>query len=390
VTVVDHPPRRAESQEARVLFEEARRRRRRRWAVIGTILVVAAILVPEFGLGIGGRSGGHEKSLGRRSPQGSSTAGSSGHGVVVIDIDSMMTLVDFSTGISKTATLPHKGGGDYPDALLATGGFFVYPGDGGTWAIPLNLSGSPRLLGPSSYVVPSATAGRVWLVTTTSDRGQPATVTVREVDADGRHKSPPYRVPAGFGPISGVTRGLVLVDTQAGGSVVWDPVTQRFGTRFPGPNVGNLVDVRGSMVAWGVWCSSNSICTSLRLTDVTTGRSRDYPAPHGTVGWVSTGGEGSRDAFSSDGRYLAVRAANGGSQLSPSDVYVVNVSSGASSLVSDSSPPYPYSRVAWLPDSSWVVFASGAGSVSAYNVRDGHRRSFPTPCCGVALLALAG
>ena len=360
-----------------------------RWAVIGALLVVAAITVPVFGLGVGGTSGGHDKTLGRRSPQGSS-AGSSGHGVVVIDNDAMMTLVDFSTGTSKTATLPHKGGGDSRDALLATGGFFVYPGDGGTWAIPLDLSGSPRLLGPASYVVPSATAGRVWLVTTTSDRGQPVSITVREVEADGRSKSPLYRVPAGFGPISGVAGGLVLVDTIAGGSVVWDPVTQHFGTRFPGPNVGNLVDVRGSMVAWGVGCSANSICTSLRLTDVRNGRSRDYPAPHGTVGWVSTGGEGSRDAFSSDGRYLAVRAAHGASQLSPSDVYVLNVSSGATFSVPDASPPYPYSRVAWLPNSPWVVFASGAGSVNAYRVQDGQRRSFLTPCCGVALLALAG
>jgi hypothetical protein len=238
--------------------------------------------------------------------------------------------------------------------------------------------------------VPSASAGRVWLVTTSSDRGQPAPVAVREVKADGRSKSPLYRVPAGFSPISGVAGGLVLVDTMAGGSVVWDPVTNRFGTRFPGPNVGNLIDVRGSTVAWGLGCSVNSVCASLRLTDVRTGRSRDYPAPHGTVGWLSTGGEGSRDAFSSDGRYLGVRAANGDGQLSPSDVYVVNVSSGASSLVPDSSPPYPYSRVAWLPNSSWVVFASAAGSVSAYNVRDGQRRSFPTPCCGVALLSVAG
>ena len=144
------------------------------------------------------------------------------------------------------------------------------------------------------------------------------------------------------------------------------------------------------MVAWGVGCSSNSICTSLRLTDVKTGRSRDYPAPHGTVGWVSTGGEGSRDAFSSDGQYLAIRAANGASQLSPSDVFVVTVSSGSSFLVPDSSPPYSYSRVAWLPNSSWVVFASGAGSVNAYNIQNGQRRSFSTTCCGVALLAVPG
>ncbi len=386
MTVVDHPPRRAESPDAQNLFEEARRRRRRRWAVIGALVVVAAILVPVLGLDVGGGSGGHE---GTRSPQGSSVAGSSGHGVVVIDNDAMMTLIDFSTGTSKTATLPHKGGGDSPDALLVAGGFFVYAGDGGTWVIPLDLSGSPRLLGPSSYVVPSVTAGRVWLVTTASDRGQPATVTVREVQVDGPYKSPLYRVPAGFGPISGVAGGLVLVDAVAGGSVVWDPVTERFGTRFPGPNVGNLVDVRGSMVAWGVGCSSNSICTSLRLIDVRTGLVRDYLAPHGTVGWVSTGGEGSRDAFSSDGKYLAVRAAHGAGQASPSDVYVVNVSSGATTLVPDSSPPYPYSRVAWLPESSWVVFASGAGLVNAYRVQDGQRRSFPTPCCGVALLAAA-
>jgi hypothetical protein len=385
--LIAHP---APETDAQALFEEARRRRRRRRAAMGALLVLAAILGPALALNVGGRSGSHEKSFRPPSPRGSSVAGSSGHRVVVIDNDAVMTLVDFSTGTSRTATLLHKGGGDSPDALLATGGFFVYPGEGGTWAIPLDLSGSPRLLGPSSYVVPSATSGRVWLVTITDERGQPASTTAREVEADGRSRNPLYRVPAGFGPISGVEGGLLLVDTTAGGSVVWNPATQRFGARFPGPNVGNLVDVRGSMVAWGVGCSPNSICTSLRLTDVGTGRSRDYPAPQGTAGWVSTGGEGSRDAFSPDGQYLAIRAANGVTQLSPSDVYVVNLSSGATFSVPDSSPPYPYSRVAWLPNSSWVVFASGAGSVNAYRVQDGQRRSFPTPCCGVALLAVAG
>ena len=362
------------------------KRRRIRPIVVltGAVVVVAAIAVPVLVLDLWGRSASHEKTL-DRPPQGSSSPGSSGAGVVVI-ANGMLTLVDFSTGTTKTATLPHQGGGDAPDALLATGGFFVYPGDGGTWAIPLDLSGSPRLLGPSSFVVPSATVGRVWLITTAS-QGQPATATAEEVGANGRYKSPLYRVPSGV-PISGVTGGLLLVNALGDSGVVWDPVTRRFGTRFPGPNVGSLVDVHGSMVAWGVGCSPSSICTSLRLTDVTTGRSRDFPAPHGTVGWAATGGEGSRDAFSSDGQYLAVRAASGASQQSPSDVYVVNVASGVSFLVPDSSQPDPYSRVAWLPDSSWVVFASGAGLVNAYQVQDGQRRSFPTPCCGMALLAV--
>jgi hypothetical protein len=372
------------------LFKEARRRRRHRWSLIGAVVIAAAVLVPVLGLNVTEDSGGHNQAAGPRTPQGSSAAGSSPHDLVVIDNDARMTLLDFSTGARRTVVLAHKGGGDSPDALLATDGFFVYPGDGGTWAMPLDIAGSPRLLGPSSYVVPSSSAGRVWLVTTTFDRGQPASVAVQEVGADGHYKSPLYRLPFGFSPVSGVAGGLVLVDTVNGGGVVWDPWTQRFGARFPGPNVGNLVDVRGSKVAWGVGCSPYSICTSLRLSDVRTGRSRDYPAPSGTVGWVTTGAEGSRDAFSADGKYLAIRAANGASQRSPSDVYIVNVSSGVTFSVSDSSPPYPYSRVAWLPKSSWVVFASGASSVSAYNVANGQRRSFSTPCCGVALLAVPG
>ena len=323
---------------------------------------------------------------------------SSVHDVVAIDNDAVMTLIDFSTGARKTVTLPHKAGGDYPDAILATGGYFVYPGDTGTWAIAVDLSGAPRLLGSSTYLVPSATAGRVWLVTTTTDctqptcRGQAVPVTVREVGAAGGYRSSLYRVPAGFSPISGVAGGLLLAGNlgPTDGSVVWDPATDRLGTPLPGPNMGNLVDVRGSMVAWGVGCSQDSICTSIRVTDVRTGRSRDHPAPQGTAGWISTGGEGSRDAFAPDGHYLAIRAANRVGQLSASDVYVVNVSSGAISLVPNSSSSYLYSRVAWLPDSSWVVSGSATGSVSAYNVQDGQRRSFPTPCCGVALLAVGG
>ncbi len=391
MTVVqDAPP--SDTQEAQALFEEARRRRRRRWALLGSLVLASAVVGPILGLQTGGRGAGHEKTSHPRSPHRSPITGSFGHDVVVIDNDAVMTLVDFSTGARKTVTLPNKGGGDYPDAVLATGGFFVYPGGEGTWAIPVDLSGSARLLGPSTDVIPSTTAGRVWLVTIPYNGASVATITVQEVGVDGRYRGPVYRVPAGFTPISGVAGGLVLVDTlgPAEGSVVWDPATGRFGSHFPGPNVGNLVDVRGSMVAWGVGCSANSVCTSLRITDVKTGRSRDYPSPQGTFGWVSTGGEGSRNVFSSDGRYLAIRAANGASQLSPSDVYVLNPSSGATFLVPDSSASYLYSRVAWLPDTSWVVFASDGGTVSAYNVQDGQRRSFTTPCCGVALLSVVG
>lgn len=389
MTVVEDAPL-SDTQEAQDLFKEARRRRRRRWALLGVLVLAASVVGPILGLHGGGSRGSDRRPLRPRSSQGSPVAGPSGHRVVVVDNDAAMTLIDFSTGAYKTAVLPHKGGGDYPDAVLATGGFFVYPGDGGTYAIALDVLGSPRLLGPSSYPVPSSTAGRVWLETITTASGQAVSETVQEVGADGRYRSHIYRVPVGFSPISGVAGGLLLAGGPTNGSVVWNPVTGRFGTQFPGPNVGNLVDVRGSMVAWGVGCLPDSICTSVRVTDVTTGQSRDYPAPHGTVGWVSTGAEGSRDAFSSDGQYLAMRAASGASQQSPSNVFVVTLSSGATYLVPDSSPPYPYSRVAWLPASSWVVFASATGSVSAYNVQAGQRRSFPTPCCGVALLAVVG
>ena len=391
MTLVEKPPSAPESRETQVLFPEAHRRRRRRW-VIGALVVVAAVLGPTLGLQGGGTPGSHGRTPRPIAPQRSPAPEISGNRVVVVDNDAAMTLIEFSTGAQKAVVLPHKTGGDYPDALLATGGFFVYPGNGGTWAVAVDLSGRPRLLGPSSDVVPSATSGRVWLVTTTTATGRPVPTTVREVAVDGRYRSAIHRVPTGFSPISGVTGGLLLIDTSGpgGGSVIWSPTTGRFGPHLPGPDVGNLVDVRASMVAWGVGCNYESICTSLRVIDVRTGRSRDYPAPAGTAGWVSTGGEGSRDAFSPDGDDLALRAANGKGQPVGSDVYVVDLSSGATSVVPDSSASVPYSRVAWVPDSSWVISASAAGSVSAYNVRDGQRRAFPTACCGVALLSVAG
>ena len=390
MTVTEPTVRPVKDEGAQALFEEARRRRRRRWLLVLIVLVAAGAVL----LLLRAASGGTSK-VGmpprHSSGPGLPAVGSPGHDVVVIDNDAIMTMVDFSTGARKTVTLANKGGGDYPDTVLATGGFFVYPGGGGgTWVVPLDLSVPARLLGPSTDVIPSVTPGRVWLVTISASSARAAAIAVQEVGANGRYRGSVYHVPPGFSPISGVVGGLVLVDTigPQGGGVVWGPATGRFGTRFPGPNVGNLVDVRGSKVAWGAGCSADSICTSLRVTDVRTGRSRDYPSPPGTFGWVSTGGEGSRDAYSSGGHYLAVRAAHGAGELSASDVYVVNMTSGATSLVPDSTATSPYSRVAWLPNTLWVISASSTGSLSAYNVHDGKLRSFATPCCGVALLSV--
>src|ERR1700694_6142019 len=144
------------------------------------------------------------------------------------------------------------------------------------------------------------------------------------------------------------------------------------------------------MVAWAQGCLPDRICTSIRVTALTTGHTHDYPAPRGTTGWVAPGGQGSRDAFSSDGKYLAVRAAKGASQFSPSDVYIIRISTGSKSLMPDSGSLSPYSRVAWLPNSYWVVAPSATGSTQAFNVQGGQHRSFSTPCCGVALLTVSG
>jgi len=120
-TLVDHPPRPSDTQEAQDLFEEAHRRRHDARALIGR---------PSWWLRLPLSPSSHFQGQARMvlteghsvlHPRKDHRDGIGRPHVVAIDNDAVMTLIDFSTGARKTVTLPHRLR-DYPDAILATGG----------------------------------------------------------------------------------------------------------------------------------------------------------------------------------------------------------------------------------------------------------------------------
>jgi hypothetical protein len=123
----------------------------------------------------------------------------------------------------------------------------------------------------------------------------------------------------------------------------------------------------------------------VRVVDLDTTATHDYPAPAGTLGWVSTAGQGSRHAFSPDGRYLAIRAATTPATPAMSELFTIQLTNGAPSLLAGAAAS-SYARVAWLPDSRWVATQTDDGTISAFDMHAGQTRSFPAKCCAVALL----
>jgi hypothetical protein len=296
-----------------------------------------------------------------------------------------VTINNLDAGTTRTVTLPGKVPGDYPYDVLAVDGWIVYPAGDGTRSIRSDFTGAPVPLGRTSLFVPSARSGWVWLVDAT---GGTATVTVQEVRVDGSQSGRIEQLPSGTSADMGVPGGLLVSNDRW--SSVWNQSTGRLGPQLVDGN--GLIDVHGDLVARGIGCGVDSTCDSVRVQNLATGAHRDILAPPGTTGWIPTVGEGSRDAFSADGRYLAVRAggaiAAGANHPSDSRVYVIDLDNDGVKQVTDSKTNYAFSRVGWSPDGGWVFYETTSHSVGGYRPSDGTSTSFHASCCGVALAAL--
>ncbi len=161
--------------EPEALIREARRRQRRRWLMIG--VAVAAMLAGVAGVAAGvaghpsGRPGPRSHPTSRAEvaspisrsigttllmwPAGQPTYGPAG--------DPGVHVYDLSTGRLTQSQQPAIGAGDFQPLLAQTGRWLVYVGDGVVNTIRDDLTGRPRVLGPTPFFAPAAAPGRVWL-----------------------------------------------------------------------------------------------------------------------------------------------------------------------------------------------------------------------------------
>jgi hypothetical protein len=266
---------------------------------------------------------------------------------LLVSSDTAFTLVDVDAGTTEVLPVDALAGGDPLLRLIRRGDTLVFYGDGGdTYAAPLDAPSAARLLGESSYFLPSAHPDRVWLVS--GGTSTAATSSVREVAMDGSVTVAEVDLPAGAIPVDAVTSGLVLQTSH--GLQVWDPLTQELRAELPGEFP---VAAMGDTL---IWCAD--VCDRLQVTRVAAGEQRSIPAP---AGLAYDGYEG---AVSPDGRRLAVPVAAPLDADGYSDRFlaVIDLDTDQVDLLDDTQIN---TRPAWSTDGTWVFAGDGTGGLLA-------------------------
>ena len=126
---------------------------------------------------------------------------------------------DLSTGRITQSQQPAIGVGDYQPLLAQVGRWLVYVGNG-TTAIRDDLSGKPRVLGPTPSFAPAAAPGRVWLFQ--PRHGVQGPVRAWTVSLSGGRPTRPVILPGGVNlAVRGTDAGL-LVQVPLG-LALWNP-----------------------------------------------------------------------------------------------------------------------------------------------------------------------
>ncbi|HEY7147000.1 MAG TPA: hypothetical protein VH637_22370 [Streptosporangiaceae bacterium] len=391
------------------LIKEARRRQRRRWLAAG--VAVAAVLAGVAGVAAGaaghrpGRPGphGHPRS---QVAAGQSAApgpipGSIGTTLLMWPAGfgqccGPVAVDDLSTGRLTQSQQPAIGVGDYQPLLAHVGGWLVYVGNG-TTAIRDDLSGKPRVLGPTPFFTPAAAPGRVWLFQV--QHGVQGPVRAWTVALSGSRPSRPITVPSAYVPaVRGTDAGLLVQVPQ--GLALWNP--GRAPRILPSsPGFADGFDATSRLVAYGTGCISQATaqnapqdpgagydtCQVLRVLDVVTGKLVSFPAPPGTAGWVP-GGFNRVSAISPDGQMIAAYAATRPRGAGQVRLYVMRIAgpSGRAMPVPSSAAAL-FARTAWSADDTWLLYQGPGGHLWAYQVASGQTRASSTPCCQYTVMA---
>ena len=158
------------------LIKEARRRQRRRWLAVGVAVAVVLAGVAGLAAGVAGHPPGRP---GPRGHPGSQVAARQAATPAPIPRSIGTTLLmwpagfgqccgpvavdNLGTGRLAQSQQPAIGVGDFQPLLAQVGRWLVYVDDGVATAIADDLTGRPRVLGPTPFFAPAAAPGRVWL-----------------------------------------------------------------------------------------------------------------------------------------------------------------------------------------------------------------------------------
>ena len=393
------------------LIKEARRRQRRRWLAVG--VAVAAVLAGVAGVAAG--VAGHRPGRpGLRGHPGLQVAARHAAAPAPIPRSIGTTLVmwpagfgpccgpvavdNLSTGRLAQSQQPAIGAGDFQPLLAQVGRWLVYVGDGVATAIADDLTGRPRVLGPTLFFAPAAVPGRVWLFQ--FQHGMQGPIRAWTVAPSGGRPSRPVTLPAGayLPAVRGTDAGLLLQVPQ--GLALWNPGSvPRILPSSPGFADG--FDATSRLVAYGTGCTSQTTapdapqdpgagydtCRALQVLDVVTGKLISFPAPPGTAGWVP-GGFDLVSAISHDDQLIAAYAAIRPQRAGQVRLYVMRIA-GPSRRATPvpSSAAYLFARTAWSAQDTWLLYQGPGGHLRAYQVTSGQTRASSTPCCQYTVMA---
>ena len=401
----------ATAEQPEALIKEARRRQRRRYAAAG------AAVVAVLGSAAGVAAGLHGPDSHLPSPHsGAGSPAAAGHAagapapiphslgttVLMWPADSgaccgPVAIDNLSTGRLAQSQEPAISVGDYQPLLTRVGRWLVYVGDGAT-AIRDDLSGNPRVLGPTRFFAPSAIPGHVWLFR--ARHGPQGPIQAWQVPVAGGAPSPPVTLPAGAHLLRGTDAGLLLQIPH--GLALWNPGRKpRLLPYSPPGGISDGFDATARLVAYGTGCTSQATapsasyepnagyyaCTKLRIIDVVTGQLTSFAAPPGTAGWVPNGFN-LVSAISPAGQTVAAYAALRPQGQGRVRLYLMRMAGPSTRAIPvPSSAAYLFARTAWSANGTWLLYQGPAGHLWAYQVTSGAIRASSTPCCQYTVLA---
>jgi hypothetical protein len=393
------------------LIKEARRRQRRRYVAVG--VAVVAVLGGAAGVAAGLHGPGPHSQAG---PPVAVRHAARAPGPIPRSIDTTVLMwpasfgqccgpvaVDnLSTGRLAQSQEPAISVGDYQPLLTQVGRWLVYVGNGAT-AIRDDLSGNPRVLGPTPFFAPAAAPGHVWLLR--FRHGSQGPIQAWQVPVTGGTPSPPVTLPAGAALIRGTDAGLLLQVPQ--GLALWNPgSTARMLPHSPPGGLSDGFDATARLVAYGTGCTGQATaadaayepnaaydtCQILRIFNVRTGQVTSFAAPPGTAGWVPNGFNlvSAVSPASPAGQMIAAYAAMRPQGQGKVRLYLMPVTgrSGQPKAV-PSSAAYLFARTAWSAPGSWLLYQGPGEHLWAYQVTSGKIRASATSCCQYTVMVAA-
>jgi hypothetical protein len=306
------------------------------WKSLGVALVLSGSLAGPAG------------SIDPIQPDGVLVLGVAGHGTESrVVTREWAAVADPSSGTIRKRRL--SGGALCHGPVLAVGEGVVFSGHRGrravAQALPLTLTGQPRVVGLADTFAPSFSHGRLWLGRWRGRR-EKARLGLHQVDLNGHVTVSARILGSRWGSLhAALRRGFVL--TVRDSLVVWDHWPDRPARAIPG---AWFVAAGDSHVAW---CRGN--CERLHVWSRRGERALPPPAgtrPLGAFGSVSP-----------DDRQLATGVTVDGRTR----VAVVDLHSGAWTLVPGSKLG-GYNSIAWSPSGRWLYFTDSNEGLRAWHV----------------------